>query len=339
MRPAILSPLLACLAVGTTIAARQFPPVFRAETEAVLVTATVVNRDGRAVTDLRREELRVFEDGAPQEIAQFHTDAEAPLSAVVVVDTSGSMVDKLEDVEDALRHFVDLLRPMDEVAMVRFNNVVEVVATAEEGRDRIGRHIGRLFASGGTALYDAVIEGLEHARRGRHRKKALVVITDGNDTSSRRHEDDAIAAVRRSEVLVYALGIGHGERGSFGHDLFGGRLGRQDEVDIRTLRRLAEPTGGRAYELENAHRGGVDLIDKAVVEIAQELRVQYTIGYYPTNTRKDGKFRRLAIETTRPGLTVRARSGYWAPCESSDTGESGGRRGREQSVCEDDTRD
>lgn len=300
------------LVLGASLAAQQSPPVFRAETEAVLVTATVVDLEGRSVTDLRREELRVFEDGTPQEIAQFHTDAETPVSVGLVVDTSGSMVDKLDDVEDALRHFLEIVRPEDEVTMLQFSNFVDVIATADEGRERLRRQIGRLSASGGTALYDAVVEGLEHVRRGHHRKKALLIITDGNDTSSAKDEGDAIEAVRRSEVLVYALGIGHGERGSFGHDRFGGLLGRPDAIDIRTLRRLAEPTGGRAHELEGAHRGGVDRIDASVVEIARELRMQYTIGYYPTNTRRDGKFRRLKLETTRPGLTVRARSGYWA---------------------------
>ena len=313
MPPAVVG----LLALGATLAAQQSPPVFRTETEAVLVTATVVDRDGRAVTDLRREELHLFEDDAPQAIAQFHSDAETPVSTVLVVDTSGSMVDKLDDVEDALRHFLDLVRTDDEVTMIQFSNFVDVVATADEDRSRLRRGMGRLSASGGTALYDAIIEGLEHARRGHHRKKALIVITDGNDTSSTRDEGEAIDLVRRSEVLVYALGIGHGRRGSFGHDLFGGRLGRPDAVDIRTLRRLADPTGGRAYELEDAHRGGVDRIDASVVEIARELRVQYTLGYYPTNTCKDGKFRRLKVETTRPGLTVRARSGYWAPREPS----------------------
>ena len=317
MRSAIPPAVLSFLVIGATLTAQQTPPVFRTETEAVLVTATVVDRDGRAVTDLRREELRLLEDNAPQEIAQFHTDAETLLSAVLVVDTSGSMVDKLDDVEVALRHFLDLARTDDELTMLRFSNFVDVAATADEGRYRLRREIGRLVASVGTSLYDAVVEGLEHARRGRHRKKALIVITDGNDTASNRDEGDAIDAVRRSEVLVYALGIGHGERGSFGHDVFGGRFGHPDKVDIRTLRRLAEQSGGRAYELDEAHRGGVDQIDKAVIDIARELRVQYTIGYYPTNTRKDGKFRRLKLETTRPGLTVRARSGYWAPRDRS----------------------
>ena len=247
MGSAIRSAVLSLSITTATLTAQQTSPVFRAETEAVLVTASVVDREGRLVTDLRREEVRVFEDDASQEIAQFHTDAETPLSVVLVVDTSGSMIDKLDDVEDALRHFLDLARSDDELTMLQFNNLVDVVATADEGRDRLRRQIGRLRASGGTALYDAIVEGLEHARRGRHRKKALLLITDGNDTASSRNEGDAVEAVRRSEVLVYALGIGHGERGSFGHGVFGVRFRDPDEVDIRTLRRLTEHAGGRAY--------------------------------------------------------------------------------------------
>ncbi len=305
MRTKLLPTLLGFLAIGGSIAAQNPPPVFRAETEAVLVTATVLDRDGHPVTDLRREDLRVFEDGVPQEIVVFHIDAEAPLTAVLVVDTSGSMEDKLDDVKDALTHLLDSAQPDDEVAMLRFSQFVEVVSAAGEGRDRLRRQIGQLRAFGGTALNDAILDGLEHARRGRHRKKALIVITDGNDTSSTAPARDVIDAVRRSEVLVYALGIGHGERGSFGHG--------PDKVDIGFLRRVAEPTGGRAYDLEDAHRGGVDQVDLAVSTIARELRVQYTIGYYPTNTRKDGAFRRITINTTRVGETVRARSGFWAP--------------------------
>ena len=308
---------LAFVAMGAALVAQQpqpAPQVFRTETEAAVVTVTAIDRQGRHVTDVRRDELRVSEDNAPQEIAQFDADAETPMSVVLVVDTSGSMVDKLEDVEDALRHFLDLTKPDDELTVLRFSDVVDVIAAAGEDRARIRNALGRLRANGGTALYDAIVEGLEHARRGQHRKKALLVITDGNDTASMRDFGDARDAVRRSEVLVYALGIGHGSRGTFGHAPFGhDPSARPDEVDLRTLRGLAEPSGGRAYRLEQAHRGGVDLVDQAVVEIARELRLQYTLVYYPTNTRKDGKFRRIKVETTRPGVTIRARAGYWAP--------------------------
>ena len=110
MGSAIRSAVLSLSITTATLTAQQTSPVFRAETEAVLVTASVVDREGRLVTDVRRDEVRVFEDGASQEIAQFHTDAQTPLSVVLVVDTSGSMVDKLDDVEDALRHFLDLAK-------------------------------------------------------------------------------------------------------------------------------------------------------------------------------------------------------------------------------------
>lgn len=317
IRGAVPSVHVAIVVLGGVLVAQQpqpAPQVFRAETEAVVVTVTAVDRQGRHVTDVRREELRVFEDTVPQEIAQFEADAETPISLVLVVDTSRSMVDKLEDVADALGHLLDLTRPEDELTLMRFSGFVEVIAAAGEDRLRFRSALGRLRADGGTALYDAVVDGVEHARRGRHRKKALVAITDGNDTASGRDFGEARDAVRRSEVLLYALGIGHGTRGTFGHAPFGhDSLARPDEVDLRTLRGLAEPSGGRAYRLEQAHRGGVDLVDQAVVDIVRELRLQYTIAYYSTNTRKDSKFRRIKVETTRPGVTIRARAGYWAP--------------------------
>ena len=187
---------------------------------------------------------------------------------------------------------------------------VDGLVTLDAGRDRLRR---RVYASTGTALYDAIVKGLEYARQGRHRKKALIVLTDGNDTSSRMKERDAVDAIRRSDVLVYALGIGYRERGGVPHDVLAEGLGTPDPVDMPRLRRLAEPVGGRAYELAGAGDSEVDTIDGAVVDIARELRLQYTIGYYSTNSRKDGKSRRLRVDTTRPGLSVRARRGYWAP--------------------------
>lgn len=114
-----------------------------------------------------------------------------------------------------------------------------------------------------------------------------------------------------SEVLVYGLGIGHGERGSFGHLSFD----HSDTVDIRVLEEFSKATGGRAYMLEDAHRGGVDRIDEAVREVSSELRQQYTLGYYPTNMKKDGGYRRVKVATTDSKYTVRTRPGYRAPSE------------------------
>jgi VWFA-related protein len=290
-------------------AAKQAEKPFHVETDLVEVTATVLDGDGRTVTTLTASDFAVREDNVPQEIALFALDNRMPISVTVLIDTSGSMVDKLDDVQDALRHLVSALKPDDEIALLRFSDGVTLAADFGARPDAVARNIDRLSARGGTALFDAVLEGLETLERGRNRKKALFVITDGNDNSSRSRRADVTEAVTKAETIVYCLGIGHGARGSFGHDV----LDKSDTVDIRTLNAIAEPTGGRAELLENAHRGKVDLVDQAVASMATELSQQYTLGYYPTNAAKDGTYRRITVMTANPRFTVRARKGYRTP--------------------------
>lgn len=298
--------------VGATSAggkSGQNQKTFRTETDLVMVTATVLDRDGRTVTSLAQSDFTVREDGVPQEIAFFVLDDRTPLSLVVLVDTSGSMSDKLDDVQDALQHLVGTLKPEDEIALLEFSNRVRMVADFGASSESVRRAIRRLSANGGTALFDAIIDGAETLARGRNRKKALVVVTDGNDTASRARLGDVVDALNSSETTVYCLGIGHGARGSFGHAF----LDRSDTVDIKTLRAIAEPSGGRAELLENAHRGKVDLVDEAVLSMTAELTRQYTLGYYPTRAAKDGSYRRIDVTTTHPQQTVRTRRGYRAP--------------------------
>jgi Ca-activated chloride channel family protein len=295
---------------------------FRSTTELVNVSATVTDKSGRIVTGLGESDFILEEDGKPQEVAFFRFDNQTPVSVALVVDTSGSMVDKLDDVRDALRHFVSLLTPDDDVFLLQFSDRVELMAEPDQ-RDTLDRRIARLEASGGTALFDAVEEGTEVVSRGRHPKRVVILITDGNDTNSRSSRRDAMNAVGRSEALLYGVGIGHGEAGSFGHGTFGGGpFGRNplghgstaqpDRVDAGALKDLAEPTGGTTFVLEQAHRTGRDLVDEALQQIVRELREQYTLGYYPTNTARDGKFHRISLETRDRSLKVRARRGYWA---------------------------
>lgn len=286
--------------------------VFRSTTDLINVTAAVVDRNGAPATGLKKEDFIVLEDGVPQDVAFFSAE-ELPASVALVVDTSGSMVDKIDDVRDALAHFVDRMKPEDEVSLLRFSTDVEVLVRPGDSRDTVRRAIGYLRPSGGTALLDAVAVGLSELRQARYSKRALLLITDGNDNQSRLRERDAIALVTKSEVLLYALGIGHSERGSFGHDVFG----EADRVDGRLLEHLANPTGGRSYVLEEAHRRGVDLIDRTVQQIADELRQQYSLGYYPTNPNKDGTFRRIDVKVRPAGYRVRAKTGYVAPARSN----------------------
>lgn len=298
---AILTIVLGTAGVGRS-------QVFRSTIDLVNVTATVVDKNGDPLRGLTKADFTVLEDGKPQEVTFFSAD-EQPMSVAIVLDTSGSMVDKIDDARDAVVHFATGLKPDDEMWLLRFSTDVQVLSEPGDSRDRVERALNRVRAGGGTALFDAVAEGLDSVKGGRHQKKAVLLITDGNDNSSGLRQRDAIDLVVRSEVLAYGLGIGHGERGSFGHDLFD----RQDRVDIDVLRKLTDPTGGRSFLLEEAHSKGVDRIDEAVQKVREELRVQYSLGYYSTNTARDGVFRRIQVKPGRPNDRVRAKSGYFAP--------------------------
>lgn len=305
------SPALLLFLVLGTLHAQDPAPVFRSRTELVTVTATVTDRSNRRISGLRREDFTLTEDGAPQEIAFFGSGDDTPTSIGLVVDVSGSMVDKIDDVRDALVHFIETLGREDEVFITSFADGIDVESEFTRDTNSLRRAVQSLRANGGTALFDAVIDGVERLASGAHQKKALLIVSDGNDTNSAASRRDAERAVVRSEALVYAFGIGHGSRGSFGHDPFG-RARQRDAVDLGVLRDFAEPTGGRAYLLEEAHRDGRDLIDEAVAEVASELRQQYTLGYYPTNAAADAKFRRVQVRLAKPDYRVRAREGYWA---------------------------
>ncbi len=282
--------------------------VVRVDTELVTLTATVTDQRGRYIANLKQSDFTVYEDGVKQELGYFNTGDRVPVSLGIIFDTSGSMVDKIEGVRDAVEHFVKSVSTGDEIFLIRFSEDAELVQDFTDDRRRILRAVERLEPQGSTALYDAIFLGLQRVTGGKHRKRALLLITDGNDTSSSVKRDTALTLARKSEVTIYALGIGHGERGSFGHDQHGSQI--KDTVDMRVLRAFAEPTGGAAYLLENAHQGGRDLVDEAAAQVAAELKQQYTLGYYPSNKRKDDSFRQIKIELPDKSLRVRTKRGY-----------------------------
>lgn len=290
--------------------------VIRVDTELVTLTATVTDARGRYVAGLKQGDFTVYEDGVKQELAYFNTGDRVPVSLGILFDTSGSMIDKIEGVQDAVEHFVKSVAPGDEIFLVQFSDQAEIVQDFTDDRRRILRTVERLEPRGSTALYDAILMGLQRVTQGKHRKRALLLVTDGNDTASSVNFKDVLALSRKSEVIIYALGIGHGARGSFGHDdVLGSILGRQlrDEVDMKVLNAFADATGGRAFPLENAHEGGRDLVDEAAAEVAAELKQQYTLGYRPSNKRRDGVFRQIRVELADKSLRVRTKRGYYAP--------------------------
>ena len=314
----IASVLLAWLLAfpgGRACSQEPVPPdrttIITAETTLVTLTATVSDSSGRNVANLQKDDFKIYEDGVAQQIGVFETD-EVPVSVGILFDTSGSMVDKIDDVEDAVIHYANTVNPDDDIFLMQFSTKVFVVQDFTNDRQRLRRAVKGLRARGSTALYEAIAKGLDHVQKGKHKKKALVVITDGNDTSSHVSLQKTVSLARRSEVLIYCLGIGHGEAGSFGH--LEGDF--KDTVDADALLSFSDETGGKTLLLQGAHyKGGVDQIDQASQEVAAELRQQYTLGYYPSNRRKDGTYRRIRVEVEEPELKVRARTGYIAPLE------------------------
>ena len=288
--------------------AQQFPPL-KVDVALTSLTATVADKSGKAVAGLSKGDFEVYEDGVLQNVSVFHNDETIPVSIGILFDTSGSMVDKIDGVEDAVVHFAETTSPDDDIFLIRFSSSVSLALDSTSDRRQIKRAVRSLEPGGSTALYDAIIEGLERLQSGKQKKKALLLVTDGRDTSSQTKLEEAIATARQSEAIIYALGIGHGDKGSFGHLI--NRL--DDTVDMNALRQLTEPTGGTAVLLEGEHKkNGVDQIDQAALEVSAELRNQYTLGYYPTNKAKDGAFRRLEVKATNPNYIVRTRSGYLA---------------------------
>ena len=299
--------------LATLIMGQQVPPprapVFRTGTELVTLSATVTDAAGRNVVGLTKEDFTVEDNGLRQDIAFFGSGEDTPMSLVLAVDVSGSMEDKIDGVQDALTHLLARLKRDDEVAMITFHGDVNVVARFDEERNKVARAIRGLRPSGGTALYDAIGDALRLVATGRQPKRAVLLLTDGNDTASRRRVGEIVEAVVRSEAIVYCLGIGHGGRGSFGH----GGSGGADEIDAATLRLFSDRTGGATYVLEQAHEAGRDRIDEAIAILSRELREQYTLGYYPTA--RDSGSRQLVVRARDSAYRVRSRSAIQAPAD------------------------
>lgn len=232
------------------------------------------------------------------------------MSLGIIFDTSGSMEDKIDGVQDAVEHFVKSVSPNDEIFLIRFSDNVDIVQDFTSDKKQILKAVKSLNPRGSTALYDAISLGLQKVKQGKNKKRALLLLTDGNDTQSSTDLQTVLSLAKSSEVIIYALGIGHGKERNVHSGLFGQI---PDTVDMRVLRSFADTTGGNAYYLEAAHEGGRDRVDEAANEVAAELKQQFTLGYYPTNQKKDGGFRQIVVEVKDKDLRVRTKRGYYAP--------------------------
>jgi Ca-activated chloride channel family protein len=327
----LLAVALAAGAVITAAAQNQEGFTFRSGVELVNVTTTVTDDDGRFVSGLRKEDFTIYEDGARQEITQFSNER-VPVSLGIVLDTSGSMTpDKMSAARSAIDRFVyDLLGKDDELFFMEFANRPDLVQDWTTDRRAISRAVSRVRPAGGTAMYDAIADAVPLANNGMHPKKALLVISDGNDTNSSLSVGELRQLIRESEVLVYALGVdgtattfrsgptiqlpmpiplpipGRRRPGGFPPIIGGGQRVGNERVNPDALRQITDDTGGRTEIV----RGFGDL-DNATARIADELSKQYYLGYVSTG-KKDGRWHAIKVDVRNRRLSVRARRGYVA---------------------------
>jgi VWFA-related protein len=277
----------------------------RVETQLVLINVTVTDPMNRFVTGLEKEHFQLYEDKKLQDVSQFSSE-DAPLSIGLVFDASGSMGSKLQKSRQAAAQLFKTANPEDEFFLIQFNDRPELVVPFTPNTEEIQNRLTFTQAKGRTALLDGVYLAMNQMKKARNPRKAIIILSDGGDNSSRYTESEIKNAVREADVQVYAIGIFEpiAGRGRTAEELGGPGL----------LTEMAESTGGRHFPVENPN----ELPDIAA-KIGIELRNQYVLGYTPQNTTRDGKYRKVQVKLKQPrGLPpLRAfyRLGYYAPSQ------------------------
>ncbi len=282
-----------------------------------LVTVTVTDQNGGYVPGLQTGDFVVYEGDTRQEITYFNTGENEPVSLGLIVDSSGSMQNKIGHARHALQRFINSMKPQDEGFLVGFSAQPFVLQDFTDSRMLLAQGTGLLRPRGGTSLYDAILTGLRRMRQGKHRKKALIVMTDGMDTASLSSLAQTIAVSQRAGVLIYTIGIGNPHHrytsggGGFTIGPFGVVVGggHDERVDSRTLRRLSDETGGRHFLLNTRDvLSSRTVLDTATQTISRELRFQYSLGYVSSGS--GNQYRSVRVESTRPDVVVRTQKGY-----------------------------
>jgi Ca-activated chloride channel family protein len=269
-------------------------PTFKSDTAVVSIFATVTDRDNRLVPDLTRDDFEVLDDDKPQPLVIFENETR-PITVVLMLDTSGSMTGNLKLLRDAAEQFLIRLLPEDRAQVGAFNDRVEMSGEFTGNRDELVAAMRDLDFGNGTRLYDAAALSLDELV-GVEGRRVLVLISDGEDTSSRTGFRTVMDRARAEEVMVYAIGLAS--------DYFDGVRMVRSRPD-GALRRLAEETGGGYFELKRTSE-----LAPTFTRVLQELHSQYVLGFAPT--RLDGRVHRLAIRVRNPGMTARARRSYVA---------------------------
>ncbi|HEX6973976.1 MAG TPA: VWA domain-containing protein [Vicinamibacterales bacterium] len=275
----------------------------RIRTGVELVSLNVTVTDGtKFVTGLQQEDFEVFEDGAQQAVS-FFSNIQQPTALAVLLDTSNSMEEKLPTAQEAAVGFAKRMRPSDTIEVIDFNSQVRIVQPFTSDVAALERAIRGTTVNGSTSLYNAIYISLKELKKERARsadeirRQAIVVLSDGDDTSSLVQYDEVLDLAKRSETAIYAIGLRQAESGR----------PRFKEAEF-VLRQLAGETGGRAF-----FPNSVAELPKIYQTISDELSTQYSLAYTSKNPLKNGAWRRIVVRVKPPGLTARTRQGYYGP--------------------------
>lgn len=285
----------AMLASPSSILSQDTEPVIKVDSATVVLNATILDAQGKFVSGLRQNQFSIFENGKEQPISYFSA-ADTPFAAVILIDTSGSMESRLSMARSAAINFLDGLRTEDNAAVYRFASKVEMVQDFSGSRD-ISEGIFDVKADGMTALNDAIYKAADELKRRNEKRKAIVVLSDGADTFSGRSAEKALKTAMEAQALIYTVDMSSADTN-----------GRERMQNQGVLKNFAEKSGGRFI----AAPGG-SALRLALKGVVDELGIQYTLGYEPSNQERDGKWRSIELRVARPDLTIRTRKGYTAP--------------------------
>jgi Ca-activated chloride channel family protein len=273
--------------------------VIKKDVNLVLVPVSVTDTLERLVVGLNQDNFQVFEGKKAQQIKHFSSE-DVPISLGIIVDTSGSMADKMNRVEEAVNQFCDAANLQDEFFMITFGDQPRLAVDFTTDPQELRKELLFTQTKGRTSLLDAVYMALGKMRQAKYPRKALLIISDGGDNHSRYGERDVKSAVKESDVMVYAIGT------------FDRYVPTQEELlGPALLTELTQPTGGRSFVLQNASQ-----MPDVAHRIGTELRTQYVLGYRPQDAPKDGKWHKIKVKLMLPKklafLRVNARTGYYA---------------------------
>ena len=277
-------------------------PSFRAGVDVVSLSITVTDREGRFVTDLEQANFFVYEDGVQQELTYF-TKTQLPIALALLIDTSASMDEKMNTAQEAAIGFAERLRAEDLAEVVDFDSRVDILQTFTNDVEELETAIRQTTAGGSTSLYNALYIALREMAKAPLqeadlRREAIIVLSDGEDTSSLVTFDEVLELAKRSDTAIYSIGLQSEESRT--------RRGFR-EADF-VLRELAQETGGRAFFPEL-----VEELSVIYQQISEELSSQYSVGYISANPMRNGAWRRIVVRPDREHVTARAKQGYYAP--------------------------